>query len=76
MSRLYRLMVTDQLEPRLTGRAGCSYTSPPQPLHELHALAVVLLHGAPAPPIDVPITHAVAGGRRTVQITSTPRPRP
>lgn len=65
--------VEDVIDPALTGRVGCRYQSPAQPLEQALALVQVLLgytngdlNGARR------WTCPVAGGRRTVWLTSQP----
>ena len=63
--------VRDRINPALAGHDGCAYTSPPQ--QREHALRLVaLLLGCPSDLVDEreTWTASVAGGRRTITLTT------
>jgi hypothetical protein len=63
--------VRDRINPALAGHEGCAYTSPPQ--RREHALSLVaLLLGCPSDLVDDrhSWTTSVAGGRRTITLTT------
>ena len=67
---LFLVQARDDVDPRLAGHAGTTYTSPPQPRSAALALVTLLL-GAPLDASDDQRawTVPVAGGRRSVTIT-------
>jgi hypothetical protein len=72
--RLWTIRVSDDVDPRIAGHSGCSYSSPPQPRADALAL-VALLVGRPVEAANSERwTHPIAGGQRTVSLESAPRP--
>ncbi len=65
----YLVQVTDSVDERLAGHAGCSYTSPPHSHDQALALVRVLL-GCPRGMADTdgPWQIAIAGGQRTLTL--------
>jgi hypothetical protein len=68
MSGLYRITITDAIEPRLAGHDGCHYSSPPQPLDQARLLAAVLLGRADPHTDRCRWRQAIAGGQRLIEI--------
>ena len=70
------LSVHDEINGTLAGHEGCGYVSPPQPLKHARTLACLLL-GQPSLDTDdqdepvVRWRRPIAGGQRTVTITTT-----
>ena len=61
--------VEDSIDPRLTGRSGWAYQTPPETPEEAMALVRLLLGGHGHPPNgESRWVTAIAGGRRTVTI--------
>ena len=63
--------VTESVLPALTGREGCSYISPPQPLEQAMTLVRLLLGRDPAGD-ECRWTMPIAGGRRLVTVSEEP----
>lgn len=72
MSREYRVIVIDQLQPALAGHAGLSYQSPPQPREGALALVRALVGCPQLADEHGPWCHARPGGTRTVRIEPAP----
>jgi hypothetical protein len=66
-SRTYRVLVTDQLMPGLTGEENRHYESPPQTEQQARAL-VCMLVGTSTRDHTGPWRHAIAGGQRIVEL--------
>ena len=73
MGEMVVVSVEDEINPTLTGHAGCSYASPPQPKEDGLTLVRVLL-GYTDNQADGATrwTCPVAGGRRTVTLRAVP----
>lgn len=67
--QLVVLHVTETIESALAGHEGCTYESPPQPREQALVLVQLLL-GHPGEPADFVWSCPVAGGRRTVTLTT------
>jgi hypothetical protein len=59
-AELYIVELDEHRDERLAGRAGCGYTSPPQPVTQALALARALLGGS----ADCPRLTDARGARR------------
>ena len=68
--------VRDDVDARIAGHHGGSYTSPPQPHEQALALAALLGAGAAAGDGRGRWTVAVPGGRRTITLTPAHGPAP
>ncbi len=69
MPEYYVVHITDEVDPRAVGRAGCAYTSPPHtPAHALELVAALLSCPTPPPAGAGPWSLPIAGGRRTVTL--------
>jgi hypothetical protein len=71
--RLVIVRVEDAIEPELTGHAGATYVSPPQPREQAMTLVRLLLASAGDAPGDGARWAApIAGGRRVVTLSEEP----
>ena len=73
VAELVVVHVRDTINATLAGRADASYQSPPQPREDALNLVRLLLGRSEPPDVGLPRwTCPIAGGQRTVTLTSAP----